>query len=357
MSQFVDIIVPREGVNDDRAKLVEWLVADGGKVSAGQPVVVLETTKKVFELESPAAGFVHHQAAAGAEVEIGASVGVVTVSADRPARPVAAPPAPAATAAGAGAPAVSAKALDLIRRHSLPLDQFRHLPVVREADVLAVLAEKTQPAPKRRFAGENLDPAAEWDAILASQDHVKLQELLRTLRRRLRAKYNRHVPVGTLLNDRWNVAQENGFGEGSNVYDECLILGEVRMGKKCWVGPFTILDGLNGTLTIGDFVDIGSGTHVYTHNTVERALTGHRAPLFGNSTSIGNCCFIAPQVTIAAGTRIGNHCFVAAGSYVEGTFPDYSFIQGNPAKIVGRVEISGDRARIRHHDTGKSGAA
>jgi acetyltransferase-like isoleucine patch superfamily enzyme len=344
-------------VNDDRAKLVEWLVADGGKVAAGQAVVVLETTKKVFELESPAAGFVHHQAAAGAEVDIGASVGVITAGAERPARPAAAAPAPKAAGPAAGDPTVSAKALDLIRKHSLSLEQFRHLAVVREADVQAVLAAKPSSAPVRRFAGETLDPGADWDAILASQNHSELQELLRALRRRLRAKFNRHVPLGTLLNDRWNVAKENGFGEGSNVYDECLILGDVHMGKKCWVGPFTILDGLNGTLTIGDYVDIGSGTHVYTHNTVERALTGHRAPLFGNSTSIGNCCFIAPQVTIAAGTRIGNHCFVAAGSYVEGSFPDYSFIQGNPARSVGRVEISGDRARIRHHDAGKSGPA
>ncbi|HVU15365.1 MAG TPA: biotin/lipoyl-containing protein [Candidatus Didemnitutus sp.] len=356
MSQPTDIIVPREGVNDDRAKLVEWLVTDGAKVSAGQPVVVLETTKKVFELESPAAGYVHHHAATGTEVDIGASVGVVTVSADRPARPAANPRPPASAPSAAGDPVVSAKALELIRRHSLSLDQFRHLAVVREADVTAALASSSKPAPIHRFAGENLDPAADWDAILASKDYTQVEELLRALRRRLRAKYNRHVPLGTLLNDRWNVAKENGFGEGSNVYDECLILGDVRMGKKCWVGPFTILDGLNGTLTIGDYVDIGSGTHVYTHNTVERALTGHRAPLFGNSTSIGNCCFIAPHVTIAAGTRIGNHCFVAAGSYVEGSFPDYSFIQGNPAKLVGRVEVTGDRARIRHHDAEKPAA-
>jgi acetyltransferase-like isoleucine patch superfamily enzyme len=119
----------------------------------------------------------------------------------------------------------------------------------------------------------------------------------------------------------------------------------VRVGKHCWVGPYTILDGQGG-LVIGDYVDIGTSAHIYSHNTIERALTGHRAPLFRKSTKIGNCCFIAPHAIIGPGTVLGNHCFVAAGSYVEGVFADGTFISGNPARVMGKVVLQGDRAYI-----------
>jgi len=183
-----------------------------------------------------------------------------------------------------------------------------------------------------------------------------LRQLLTELRKRMRAKFNRHVPTGSLLYDRWDLAKDYQFGEGTSVYDECLILGDVQLGRHCWVGPYTILDASQAPLVIGDYVDIGAGTHIYTHNTIERALTGHKAPMFTKATTIGNCCFIAPAVVVAPGSVIGDHCFVATGSYVEGTFEAFSYIAGNPAKRVGVVELSGNRARIRRFKTPEYGA-
>jgi acetyltransferase-like isoleucine patch superfamily enzyme len=80
---------------------------------------------------------------------------------------------------------------------------------------------------------------------------------------------------------------------------------------------------------------------------MESTLTGRRAPLAVAPVTIGSCCFIAPMAIIGPGTTIGDHSFVAAGSYVEGTFPPYSFIAGNPARKAGTVEIDGTRVRIR----------
>jgi acetyltransferase-like isoleucine patch superfamily enzyme len=78
--------------------------------------------------------------------------------------------------------------------------------------------------------------------------------------------------------------------------------------------------------------------------------------MFTKATTIGNCCFIAPQSIVAPGTVLGDHCFVAAGSYVEGTFPPFSYIAGNPAKQVGVVELSGNRARIRRFPAPEPGS-
>ena len=56
-----------EGVNDDRVRLLQWLVADGARVEAKQPLAVLETTKATFNLEAPAAGYLFSVIAAGAD--------------------------------------------------------------------------------------------------------------------------------------------------------------------------------------------------------------------------------------------------------------------------------------------------
>jgi acetyltransferase-like isoleucine patch superfamily enzyme len=191
-----------------------------------------------------------------------------------------------------------------------------------------------------------LETGTDWDALCDTELHRQLTDLLTCLRKRAKAKFNRHVSTNNLLHDRWELAKEYGFGEGTSVYDDCLILDDVKVGRHCWIGPGTILDGQGG-LRIGDYVDVGAGAHLYSHNTIERALTGHQAALFKKATAVGNCCFIAPKAILGPGTVLGDHCFVAAGSYVEGQFPAYSYVAGNPAKRTGSVEIRGGRARVR----------
>jgi acetyltransferase-like isoleucine patch superfamily enzyme len=346
---YAVILAPREGVNDDVIRVVEWLVADGARVAEGDPIATLETTKATFDLPADRGGYLHHLADAGAEVRVGLPLALVS---DGPERPQThREPPPVARASCENDQVITNKARELMDRHGLAPGDFAGLAVVRSHDVEEVLHRRgggRSPARARAFRGERLDPGADWDGLVEDDELAsRLRDLLGLLRRRMKAKHDRHVPLGTLLYDRWELARDYGFGEGTSVYAECLILGEVTVGRHCWIGPYTILDGGHGPLVIGDHVDIGSGTHIYTHNTIERALTGHRAPLFTRPTTIGSCCFIAPQVIIAPGTVLGDHCFVAAGSYVEGAFPAYSYIAGNPARRAGTVEIQGERARIR----------
>jgi acetyltransferase-like isoleucine patch superfamily enzyme len=340
--------VPREGVNDDAVRVVEWLVREGARVEEKQALAVLETSKSTADLEAPAAGYLFPLVAAGGEVPVGAPLALLAGSPSRPAYTAEQP----ALAAGpaAGGQVISKKARELIAQHGLALTAFTGLAVVRTEDVWAVLD-------KQKAASHPLGPETEapLDAVPGADLYGPLQDLLGALRRRMKAKFNRHVSTGSLLSDRWELAKAYGFGEGTSVYDECLILGDVRVGQQCWIGPYTILDGSGGTLVLGDHVDVGSGTHLYTHNTIERALTGGRAPMFKNATTIGSCCFIGPAVVIAPGTVLGDRCFVAAGSYVEGVFPSLSYLAGNPARRVGVVELQGDRARLRRFEDERAG--
>src|SRR5688572_16453516 len=74
---------------------------------------------------------------------------------------------------------------------------------------------------------------------------------MRRLYAEKRTKFGRVLPLADYLVDRWDKARVLGFGKGTNVYDSCLVIGDVKVGKDCWIGPFTILDG-SGGLEIGD---------------------------------------------------------------------------------------------------------
>jgi acetyltransferase-like isoleucine patch superfamily enzyme len=233
----------------------------------------------------------------------------------------------------------------LLEQHQIPKSAFPERSVIRHTDVEEYIASSGRLAPaqpKRFFGSEELDPAADWGSVLSSAELSSLQDLLTTLRRRLKAKFNRHVPLGTLLHDRWALAAEYGFGEGSSVYDECLILGDVKIGKNCWVGPFTVLDGLYAAVRIGDYTSIGAGSHVYSHHTIDNVITEGKAPAHSADTVIGEACFISPMSIVGPGSKLGAHCFVASGSFVQGSFPAYSYVAGTPARRVGRVEIRND---------------
>ncbi|MGH2396847.1 MAG: acyltransferase [bacterium] len=167
---------------------------------------------------------------------------------------------------------------------------------------------------------------------------VELQALHRSLRDAKRAEFDRVLPFGDLLVDRWEKARYLGFGQGASIYDASLVFGEVHVGEGTWVGPFTILDGTGG-LSIGEFCSISAGVHVYTHDSVEWALSGGRAEYARAPVVIGNCCYVGPNSVITRGVRIGHHCLVGANSIVNKDLPDNAIAFGATCKIVGRVEI------------------
>ena len=136
-----------------------------------------------------------------------------------------------------------------------------------------------------------------------------------------------------ILFDRWERAKLLGFGEGTSIYDSCVILGDVKVGKNTWIGPNTVLDG-SGELTIGNNCSISAGVQIYSHDSVKWAISGGVEKYEYCQTNIGNNCYIAPNVIIAKGVTLGDGCIVGANSFVNSSFNAGSKIAGNPAKIV-----------------------
>jgi len=158
---------------------------------------------------------------------------------------------------------------------------------------------------------------------------------LHTHRDLMRLKFNRVLPIGDYISNRWEKAKYLGFGEGSSIYDSSLVLGDVKVGKNCWIGPFTILDGSGAELRIGNGCDISAGVQIYTHDTVDRVINGEEiksAPVI-----IGNNCYIAPNVVITKGVKIGDRVVIGANSFVNRDIPSNSKAYGTPARVVEEI--------------------
>ena len=161
----------------------------------------------------------------------------------------------------------------------------------------------------------------------------KFLGLFKKLRNLKRKKFNRVLPFGDYFVDRWEKAKYLNFGEGSSIYDSSLVIGDVRVGKNTWIGPFTVLDG-SGKLIIGNNCSISAGVQIYTHDSVEWAISGGTKEYSYEGTSIGDNCYIGPNVVITKGVSIGKECIIGANSFVNKSFPDNSKLAGNPAKII-----------------------
>lgn len=163
-----------------------------------------------------------------------------------------------------------------------------------------------------------------------------ISDLHHRLRDEIYEKWNRVLPLNEELTDRWEKAKYLGFGEDSSIYDSSTIIGTVKVGSHCWIGPYTLLDG-SGELTIGDYCHISAGVQIYTHDTVKWVLSGGKQPYERIQTSIGNCCHIGSMSIIIKGIKIGNHCVIGANSFVNRDVPDNSIVVGSPARIIGKV--------------------
>jgi acetyltransferase-like isoleucine patch superfamily enzyme len=174
----------------------------------------------------------------------------------------------------------------------------------------------------------------ELDALLQS-----LVSLYQQLRFHIRQRWQRDLPFEELLFDRWERAKSLGFGEGTSVYHNSYIYGDVQVGKNTWIGPYTLLDG-SGGLVIGDYCSISSGVQIYTHDTVRWALSGGKAGYEHAPVRIGSCCHIGGQTVIAKGVTIGDHSVIGACSFVNRDIPSYTIAFGLPCRPVGHVNIN-----------------
>jgi 2-oxoglutarate dehydrogenase E2 component (dihydrolipoamide succinyltransferase) len=211
-----EIKVPALGESVTSATVARWLKSAGETVAADEPLVELETDKVTVEVSAPAAGVLAAiNAEQGAEVEVGALLGLLEPGAAAAAAPTAARPAPPAPPAGVTppprplgpvarpatpAPAAPAPAAATLSPGPAPLpaaakrmEEHGIEPAavgpgsgkdgrITKGDVLAFLSRPAQVAPQPA-----VKPSRETDA---REERVRMTRLRRTIAARLKEAQN-----------------------------------------------------------------------------------------------------------------------------------------------------------------------
>jgi acetyltransferase-like isoleucine patch superfamily enzyme len=167
-----------------------------------------------------------------------------------------------------------------------------------------------------------------------SKDNLEkqLHSHWRSSQKRVNTLWHRTLPFGDYIVDRWEKAKLLGFGSNTSIYDSSLVIGNVKVGNDTWVGPFTILDG-SGGLEIGSFCSISAGVQIYSHDSVQWAVSGGKKKIEKSPTKIGSKCYIGPNTIIAKGISIGEGCIIGSNSLVNKNIPAHHKAYGNPIKI------------------------
>lgn len=134
--------------------------------------------------------------------------------------------------------------------------------------------------------------------------------------------------------------------------EEQLVLND-----HTYIGHFNFIDASNGVF-IGEGCQITNYVSILTHS------SHHAIRLYGReyvnipaaekvaynraNVIIGAYTFIGPHVVIMPGSRIGKGCIVSAFSYVDGDYPDFSIIAGQPAQVIKSTKDT-DEQLLRQH--------
>jgi acetyltransferase-like isoleucine patch superfamily enzyme len=185
----------------------------------------------------------------------------------------------------------------------------------------------------RRVPGSIRGSLREGALQLMSISKEEIREVYDKLRDQMKRQFRRTVSFADYFTDRWERARYEGFGEGTSVYDNVLILGEVRVGRHTWVGPNVILDGIGG-LSIGDYCSISAGVQIYTHDTVRWSTTLGKVDMEVKPTMIGNGVYIGPGSIVQMGVKIGDRAVIGALSFVNRDVPERARAYGTPARVL-----------------------
>jgi len=138
------------------------------------------------------------------------------------------------------------------------------------------------------------------------------------------------------------------IGEGTYVSETADVIGTVRIGARCYIGPGARIKGDYGSISIGDETSV-------QENCILHARPGDRCTVGSRSTvghgAILHNCTIEDEVVIGMGAIVSDWAVIHEGAVVaEGAvvrqsdeIPPDKIAAGVPAKVIGDVTEEGRR--------------
>ena len=150
------------------------------------------------------------------------------------------------------------------------------------------------------------------------------------------------------------VSQNAVLGANTKIWINVQIREGARIGENCILSKDVYIDH---SVSIGNRCKIQNGVSVYAGVEIEDdvfvvpndSFTNDKVPRAFNTnwkitpTRIKRGASIGANATIVCGVTIGEYAMVAAGSVVTRDVPAFTLVMGNPARIVSKIDESGDR--------------
>ncbi len=127
------------------------------------------------------------------------------------------------------------------------------------------------------------------------------------------------------------------LGSGTYVSETAIIIGDVRVGDRCYIGHGAILRGDYGTIIIGDECAVEEGVIVHAppdeRCTIgEGVVVGHGAIIhaksIGDSVGVGMGAILSIYSEVGAGSVVAEGAVVKQGQIIQGSI----VVAGNPAR-------------------------
>jgi UDP-2-acetamido-3-amino-2,3-dideoxy-glucuronate N-acetyltransferase len=144
------------------------------------------------------------------------------------------------------------------------------------------------------------------------------------------------------------------IGDGSMVWVNVQIREGAKIGKNCVLSKDVYVDC---NVKIGDDCKIQNSVSIYDGVTIESqvfvgpnaSFTNDKVPRAVNTnwkitkTLVQQGASLGANCTIICGTVIGEYSMIAAGSVVTKDVPPYTLVAGNPARIVAKIDKTGNK--------------
>jgi len=129
------------------------------------------------------------------------------------------------------------------------------------------------------------------------------------------------------------IGDETKIAGGVKIFGSPSHLLEV--GKGCYFGLNSIIEGFNAKVTIGNYVSFAQNVNLMSGSGPNASPKMQQLfPIEKGPVTIGDHSWIGASAIIMPNVNIGKYCVVAANSFVNTSFPDYSIIGGTPAKLI-----------------------
>jgi len=141
--------------------------------------------------------------------------------------------------------------------------------------------------------------------------------------------------------------QTEEIGEGTRIWQHCLILPGTKIGKNCNICAFCMTEGgdvrIGDSVTIKPYVGIPNGVTIGDRSFIGpgvgfvndvRPKSRNAAHFKLVKTVIGKDVAIGTNATILAGVVIGDGAMIGAGSVVTKDVAPGMTVVGNPARAI-----------------------